>query len=181
MLGTLFGSHVNQAHLWFFRAKRRFFVPCMPKSERKNKSFLPHILALRLMHLWTEEEKAGRGQCPGWVVNPGWGWIPPVSTYMRVLCYLWNYHGDTLKMEGCLACLTSFTPGSGSAWIDSVQALLLYMDDVLVGPRLARKAFQSSSILTVFSISYDCLGAFPYIFWQRWAIRYRIIGSMAFY
>ena len=83
--------------------------------------------------------------------NPGWGWIPPMSTYMRVLCHLWNYHGDTLKMEGCIACLTSFTPGSGGAWIDSVQALLLYLDDVLVGPRLARKAFQSSLILAVFS------------------------------
>ena len=126
-------------------------MPCMLKSERKNKSFLLHILALRWMHLGTEEEKAGRGQCPGWVVNPGWGWIPPMSTYMRVLCYLWNYHGDTLKMEGCIACLTSFTPGSGGAWIDSVQALLLYLDDVLVGPRLARKAFQSSLILAVFS------------------------------
>ena len=74
-----------------------------------------------------------------------------MSTYMRVLCYLWNYHGDTLKMEGCFACLTLFTPGSGSAWIDSVQALLLYLDDVLVGPRLARKAFQSSLILAVYS------------------------------
>ena len=25
------------------------------------------------------------------------GWIPPMSTYTRVLCYLWNYHGDTLN------------------------------------------------------------------------------------
>ena len=24
------------------------------------------------------------------------GWIPPMSTYTRVLCYLWNYHGDSL-------------------------------------------------------------------------------------
>ena len=57
----------------------------------------------------------------------------------------------TLFEEGCFACLTSFTPGSWSAWIDSVQALLLYLDDVLVGPRMARKAFQSSLILAVFS------------------------------
>ena len=35
----------------FFQAKRRFFVPCMPKSERKNKSFPLHIPALRWMHL----------------------------------------------------------------------------------------------------------------------------------
>ena len=25
-------------------------------------------------------------------------WIPPMSTYTRVLCYLWNYHGDTRKL-----------------------------------------------------------------------------------
>ena len=25
-------------------------------------------------------------------------WIPPMSTYTRVLCYLWNYHGYTLKL-----------------------------------------------------------------------------------
>ena len=24
------------------------------------------------------------------------GWIPPMSIYTRVLCYLWNYHGDSL-------------------------------------------------------------------------------------
>ena len=24
-------------------------------------------------------------------------WIPPMSTYTRVRCYLWNYHGDTLN------------------------------------------------------------------------------------
>ena len=24
-------------------------------------------------------------------------WIPPMSTFARVLCYLWNYHGDTLN------------------------------------------------------------------------------------
>ena len=54
--------------------------------------------------------------------------------------------------DGGLLCLsTSFTPESGSAWIDSVQALLLYLDDVLVGPRLSRQALQSSLILAVFS------------------------------
>ena len=25
-------------------------------------------------------------------------WIPPMYTYIRVLLYLWNYHGGTLKM-----------------------------------------------------------------------------------
>ena len=35
--------------------------------------------------------------------------------------------------RAALLCLTSFTPGSGSAWIDSGQALLLYLDDVCVG------------------------------------------------
>ena len=102
-----------------------------------------------------------------WLGGQPWlgvGGIPPMSTYMRVLCYLWSYHGDTLKMEGCIACLTSFTPGSGSGWIDSVQALLLYLDDVLVGPRLARKAFQSSLILAVLKVSYYCLGDFAYAF-----------------
>ena len=29
-------------------------------------------------------------------------WIPPMSTYTRVLCYLWNYHGDTLKWYSAL-------------------------------------------------------------------------------
>ena len=41
----------QQAHHWCFRAKRRFSVPCMPKSERKNKSFPLPTLALRWMHL----------------------------------------------------------------------------------------------------------------------------------
>ena len=36
LLRTLFGSHANLPHHWCFQAKRRFFVPCMPKSERKN-------------------------------------------------------------------------------------------------------------------------------------------------
>ena len=51
LLGTLFGSHANQAHHWCFQARRRFFVPCMPKSEKKNKSFPLPTLALRWMHL----------------------------------------------------------------------------------------------------------------------------------
>ena len=34
--------------------------------------------------------------------GPLWVWIPPMSTYTRVLCYLWNYHGDTLKMYSAL-------------------------------------------------------------------------------
>ena len=29
-------------------------------------------------------------------------WIPPMSTYTRVLCYLRNYHGDTLKLHSAL-------------------------------------------------------------------------------
>ena len=29
--------------------------------------------------------------------GPLWVWIPPMSTYIRVLCYLWNYHIDTLR------------------------------------------------------------------------------------
>ena len=47
LLTTLFGSHANLPHHWCFQAKRRFFVPCMPKLERKNKSSPLHILALR--------------------------------------------------------------------------------------------------------------------------------------
>ena len=41
---------------------------------------------------------------------------------------------DLLYLKrAALLCLTSFTPGSGSAWIDSGQALLLYLDLVCVG------------------------------------------------
>ena len=41
---------------------------------------------------------------------------------------------DLLYLKrAALLCLTSFTPGSGSALIDSGQALLLYLDDVCVG------------------------------------------------
>ena len=34
--------------------------------------------------------------------GPRWVWIPPKSTYIRVLCYLWNYHRGTLKMYSAL-------------------------------------------------------------------------------
>ena len=51
LLRTLFGSYASLPHHWCFQANKRFFVPCMPKSERKNKSFPLHIPALRWMHL----------------------------------------------------------------------------------------------------------------------------------
>eukprot|EP00434_Breviolum_minutum_P035518 symbB.v1.2.031444.t1/scaffold3650.1/size52688/8 len=56
----------------------------------------------------TEEEKAGRGQCPGWVVNPGW-WLGLDSTCVYI------YEGALLPVElsqrhpqdGGLLCLST--------------------------------------------------------------------------
>ena len=36
------------------------------------------------------------------VPGPLWVWIPPMSTYIRVLCYLLNYHRGTLKTYSAL-------------------------------------------------------------------------------
>ena len=121
-------------------------MPCMPKLARKNKSSPLHILAPHsagCIYERTEEEKAGRGQCPGWVVNPGWVWIPPVSTYMRVLCHLWNYHRDTLRMEGCFACLLHSLLKAGVLGIDSVSSTFIDTG-------------------CAFKVSYYRLGDFPY-------------------
>ena len=41
---------------------------------------------------------------------------------------------DLLYLKrAALLCLTSFTHGSGSTWIESGQALLFYLDDVCEG------------------------------------------------
>ena len=68
---------------------------------------------------------------------------PSVVTLSYDLLYL---------KRAALLCLTSFTPGSGSAWIDSGQALLLWL------ARLARKAFQYIDPGRDFKVSYLCLG-----------------------
>ena len=91
---------------------------------------------------------------------------------------------DLLYLKrAALLCLTSFTPGSGSAWIESGQALLLYLDDVCEGsPDWHARLFN-------FHWSWPwCQGILPLLgwlllctSWQLWATRYRIIGSMAFY
>ena len=76
--------------------------------------------------------------------------------------------GGMLMRQGCAPHLESFLlwssllvahttrhisiPGSWSAWIAPVQALLLLLDDVLVGfNRLARKAFYFSSLVLTLS------------------------------
>ena len=54
--------------------------------------------------------------------------------------------------EGCNAVRYLFIPGSWSAWIAPVQALLLLLDDVLVGSnRLARKASHCTSLVLLLS------------------------------
>ena len=91
---------------------------------------------------------------------------------------------DLLYLKrAALLCLTSFTHGSGSTWIESGQALLFYLDDVCEGsPDWHARLFN-------FHWSWPwCQGILPLLgwhllctSWQLWATRYRIIGSMAFY
>ena len=53
---------------------------------------------------------------------------------LRALVSLVTPSYDLLYLKrAALLCLTSFTHGSGSTWIESGQTLLLYLDDVCEG------------------------------------------------
>ena len=112
-------------------SRRKGDYSCHVYPNRRGRTSHPSIYShsAGCIYEGTEEEKAGRG---------------------RGCFATWNYHRDTLRMEGSFACLLHSLLKAG-AWIDSVQAVLLYLDDVLVGSRLSRKAFLSSLILTVLS------------------------------
>ena len=67
---------------------------------------------------------------------------------------------DLLYLKrAALLCLTSFTHGSGSTWIESGQTLLFYLDDVCEGRQTGTQGF------SIFidpgrevKVSYLCLG-----------------------
>ena len=127
-----------------------------------------HIPSIHSYSAWciyegTEEKEAGWGQYPGRVDYAAWlraarsgawhvfGWPDDTSgscSQPVVLPPLLVAYGT---WRGLQCAVRHFIPGSWSAWIAPVHALLLLLDDVLVGPnRLARKASHCTSLVLYF-------------------------------